>query len=289
MKIAFVIASLLLVSTTTGAEASVKDKSSLRGANSVEDKLDASQDQERQLASSYSVATYVQSGSSKIAWRVFENDGSPAVQDQYETTIKFVHVNSYKTGSSPISLMDGVQYCLRAYKGRDESEFGSISGSNDIAVRAGSKTLAYISVDKPGQFVKCFTTPGDACPKGEKREIIAAIGPWDSYTAYEIVGPNKEAWKVSDATGLPGKHDGKRDAFRHCYLSCRLTQEIGSSQAKEVTDIHENCAFHGLPSRSMDQFNNKKGRELGENTSKPSLCESRCMDAVNSGELQLSI
>lgn len=286
----FAITSLLAIVTTTRAQTNENGNASLRGGTSS---YEVEQDQpwHRQLGkSNFKVITSSSSGS-KIAWRIFEKDDTPTVQDQYENTVKFVHVQSYYSGSTSVSLYDGVEYCLRVYKGQDTSEYGSATGSNNIQVTTGSfwspKTLTSISINKPTQYTKCFKPPGRACPypggsEGEKIAGVAAIGPFDSLTAKEVAD---EANKVSRESGLTGEEDGEWNAFRHCYASCRLTQEIGSGQAEKAGDIHENCFDHGFTARKKDQYNNKKGREFGNNAKDKPACYTSCFNAVKARTL----
>jgi hypothetical protein len=226
---------------------------------------------------------------SKIAWRIFERDSNPDLQDDYEHTIKLVQANGFYPGTSSIQLYEGIEYCLRVYKG-STTDFGSSKGSNQISVLSGtSTTLASISVTTPKQYLQCFKTPGSACPSpggeyGEKYALATTIGPFDSYTVKTV---SDEAWSVSNASGLPGQYDGEQDAFRHCYFSCRTTQQIGSSQAEAAGDIHENCFFNGWPERTKDQFNNMKGREFGSVGGTD--CKKRCFDATKKAELKIKV
>jgi hypothetical protein len=113
----FAITSLLAIVTTTRAQTNENGNASLRGGTSS---YEVEQDQpwHRQLGkSNFKVITSSSSGS-KIAWRIFEKDDTPTVQDQYENTVKFVHVQSYYSGSTSVSLYDGVEYCLRVYRGK---------------------------------------------------------------------------------------------------------------------------------------------------------------------------
>jgi len=191
--------------------------------------------------------------------------------------------------TSYIQLYEGVEYCLRVYKG-STAAFGSSSGSNKISVLAGSSTaLASISVtEAPKQYVQCFKTPGDACPSpgGQYGEYIA-IGLAAGIDSFKVKSLSEEAWSASDESKLPGKFDGEQDAFRHCYFSCRATQEMGASKAEAVGDIHENCFFHGWAERAKDQFNNKKGREFGQTGGTD--CNERCYDAAEDAELKIYV
>lgn len=122
------------------------------------------------------------------------------------------------------------------------------------------------------------------CPLGEKLTAILAVGPIDAWTANSLANDANNAARDS---GLPGAHNGQRDAFRHCFWSCRMTQEIGADQAKDIGDIHEDCNPNPADELAMDQHNNAAGRAYG---SKPGTdCNSACLSGVNDGTLQNSV
>ena len=85
-------------------------------------------------------------------------------------------------------------------------------------------------------------------------------------------------------TGSASLSGGSRDAFRHCYWSCRMVQEIGLNNAALVGDIHELCG----DKNPMDYFNNYVGRSIAAGSPGCS-CESDCLDAARSGRLDLSM
>jgi len=239
---------------------------------------------------------------SKVAWRVFEKDDHPLVQDPKEVSVEAVPATKYRDGETRVHLERGQQYCLRVYKGDDESEYGSRWGRNYLEVlyfdginRMPVKD-SKITMYSPGLKAVCFTAKEDlmakyppdlvSCRNGnswaEKALLVAAIDPIDSYTAKEV---SEEAWEVSTDTDLSGEHDGKRDAFRHCYFTCRLTQEIGIDEALEAGDIHESCFYHGKASRDMDLYNNRVGAEIGDGTRSASICKTGCLNAAANGDL----
>jgi len=64
---------------------------------------------------------------------------------------------------------------------------------------------------------------------------------------------------------FPGTvHNGKGDAFRHCYWSARMTIEDGAGTAEKIATRHENTAS-GQPDieKTMDLRNNSIGRAIG--------------------------
>ncbi len=127
---------------------------------------------------------------------------------------------------------------------------------------------------------------GLACPLGEVATQICAVGPVGAYQANNL---RYEAMRVAKASGLPGVEDGQQDAFRHCYWSCRMAQEIGAISAKRVGDVHEECNRNkpGVTPEAiaMDLFNNSVGRSLGK---KGANCNDKCRTAVLTNKTQNS-
>ena len=121
------------------------------------------------------------------------------------------------------------------------------------------------------------------CPLGEELTVVLAVGPIDAFTAWSLAN---QALSLAQNIGLPGLHNGHADAFRHCYWSCRMAQEIGVSQAKEVGDIHEDCNPNPAAERAMDLFNNAKGRGFGSSTGD---CKDACYNEACHETLQISL
>ena len=124
---------------------------------------------------------------------------------------------------------------------------------------------------------------GSGCACGEALTQIGAVGLKDAWTARNLAN---EAQRVADGTDLPGAHNGPQDAFRHCYWSCRMAQEIGPGQAEEVGNIHERCGGGPANENAMDQRNNSVGRGLG---TPGADCKSGCLNALRDGRLQPSV
>jgi hypothetical protein len=81
--------------------------------------------------------------------------------------------------------------------------------------------------------------------------------------------------------GLPSnsRHNGVIDAFRHCYWSCRMAQEIGMKQAMKIGNIHEECSDNQPEcEKKMDLFNNAIGRSISDKGKKN--CKSNCLFMV---------
>ncbi len=144
-------------------------------------------------------------------------------------------------------------------------------------------TVDFLGLDAfpvpPGGFP---TGPKNPCPCGEAAAQIAAVGPLDANTARRLAN---EALAAARASGLPGLHNGQADAFRHCFWSCRMAQEIGAGQAKDVGDTHERCNKNPAGEEAMDQANNATGRGFG---TPGADCNAQCLQAARDGTLQTS-
>ena len=125
---------------------------------------------------------------------------------------------------------------------------------------------------------------GNKCPCGEELTAILTVGPFDALTAKILSDEALELSKnLSEELG-GGAWNGPTDAFRHCYWSCRMAQEIGKEQAKQIGDIHEDCAEKQPPGEeAMDRHNNAKGVELGDDKND---CKSGCIGLLERGELR---
>ncbi|WP_344484886.1 DUF6973 domain-containing protein [Glycomyces endophyticus] len=92
------------------------------------------------------------------------------------------------------------------------------------------------------------------------------IGPFDCGIAQANARDAEEVANELVANGVfPGDslHNGKADAFRHCYWNALMVHYIDAQQAKIVADRHE--ADPGLPQDEvgMDLHNNAAGRDIG--------------------------
>lgn len=61
-------------------------------------------------------------------------------------------------------------------------------------------------------------------------------------------------------------HNGKGDAFRHCYWNARMTIDLGSKIAEVIATNHEDAAPGPAKERKMDLANNATGRKVGANS-----------------------
>lgn len=60
-----------------------------------------------------------------------------------------------------------------------------------------------------------------------------------------------------------GQHNGRGDAFRHCYWSALLARDIGANNARTFTTAHENYSSNPPGEREMDLHNNAVGIRIG--------------------------
>jgi hypothetical protein len=119
------------------------------------------------------------------------------------------------------------------------------------------------------------------CPCGEAFTQVSTVGAINAWKANNIAD---DAILSTQNSGLSGINNGEADAYRHCYWSCSMAQEIGSENAKLVGDIHELCG-HGPPDEdAMDYNNNSIGRRLGRLGAN---CPTACFSAVKYGTLQI--
>ncbi|EAU82850.1 secreted protein [Coprinopsis cinerea okayama7 len=58
-------------------------------------------------------------------------------------------------------------------------------------------------------------------------------------------------------------HNGRGDAFRHCYWNARMVIDIGATKAKEIADNHEIYSDGPNEEKLMDYANNDTGRRIG--------------------------
>jgi len=70
-----------------------------------------------------------------------------------------------------------------------------------------------------------------------------------------------------------GQHNGRGDAFRHCYWSALLARDIGKSGAKDFTTAHEGYSGNPSGEREMDLHNNGIGISIGQMNSKATDAE----------------
>lgn len=65
-----------------------------------------------------------------------------------------------------------------------------------------------------------------------------------------------------------GLHNGRCDAFRHCYWSALLARDLGAGNARSFTTAHENYSGNPPKERAMDLHNNGVGIRIGSSDTK---------------------
>ncbi|KAJ3037840.1 hypothetical protein HK097_003367 [Rhizophlyctis rosea] len=120
---------------------------------------------------------------------------------------------------------------------------------------------------------------------GEIWGCVWAVGPIDCKRAKTAASKATKAAEQLFPTSL---HNGKGDAFRHCYWNALMVHYIGAGQAKEVADAHENKGKQPKKEKEMDLYNNSKGRTIGKNTKGKgdSAAKTACKNAANNGTLR---
>ncbi|MGQ0573359.1 MAG: DUF6973 domain-containing protein [Pseudonocardia sp.] len=112
-----------------------------------------------------------------------------------------------------------------------------------------------------------------------------AVGPGDCSTARDAASTAATRAQELHPTSL---HNGRGDAFRHCYWNALMTRHIGRDQAAKVANNHEELA-DGQPAaeREMDLFNNAFGRDrAGAASTSDRDAEGRCRYSADRGELR---
>ncbi|WP_168123794.1 hypothetical protein [Paenibacillus sp. HB172176] len=114
------------------------------------------------------------------------------------------------------------------------------------------------ALDLPGNIQPLAAYVGSYLTSaGEMSAAILAVGPIDAYTAKADADT---AFAKAATSGYSRPEDGKQDAFRHAYWNILMTRDIGSGQAKEVADIHEEYNPGSALANEMDLYNNSIGR-----------------------------
>ena len=102
----------------------------------------------------------------------------------------------------------------------------------------------------------------------------------------------KEAYEqyrkhVGDIAENNPRHNNDVDAYRHAYVSARLTQLLGDNQslAEIILDGHEVHSPNAPYEHRMDGWNNEVGRRFGDEYSKEDLGEKLAQELKPGGLL----
>jgi len=134
---------------------------------------------------------------------------------------------------------------------------------------------------------------GDISPE-EAAAILLSVGALDSYKSSVI---SKQADDVARNSVFPieGATNGERDAFRHIFWQCRLSQYMQPCKAEKIGNIHETFGNNTDEASKMDLHNNQIGRNLAKavyfclylnlnNEDCARDCVSGATEIVNSGD-----
>jgi hypothetical protein len=88
-------------------------------------------------------------------------------------------------------------------------------------------------------------------------------------------------------SGLPGGHDGPRDAYRHCLASAIVAYTATPVWVDWVTAVMENDG-EGDPARSMDAHNNRIGARIGSAARGWSALQADVRAAVDAGGVDVA-
>lgn len=86
-------------------------------------------------------------------------------------------------------------------------------------------------------------------------------------------------------------HNGRGDAFRHCYWAALMTRDIGFLNTKSITDAHEDGPGNPRAEKDMDLHNNLQGILIGLGHKKSSDKElaDLCEAALRVGKLKVLV
>lgn len=98
------------------------------------------------------------------------------------------------------------------------------------------------------------------------------------------------ATAAAQSSGLSGAHNGRQDAFRHCYWNARMRIGHGQDKAKEFADRHEESPGQPSYEKTMDLNNNAIGRNVGyyavrDHGSSRTWALNECKRRANAGQL----
>jgi hypothetical protein len=135
---------------------------------------------------------------------------------------------------------------------------------NEFASRANAAERSWCMV--PSRIKLCY-------------DIMKNIA--DEATASAEYVVQSQGWDASEL------HNGRADAFRHCFFMAKVTREHGVFTAKEFGDRHEQGVPDGMlpqpaDEKAMDLQNNIEGRYIG--TTEGSIFN-RCVAAAVNGRL----
>ncbi|KAI5819478.1 secreted protein [Pyronema omphalodes] len=117
-------------------------------------------------------------------------------------------------------------------------------------------------------------------------ELRYCANPLNTFACYKARGHANEASKAA-AANFPANslHNGKGDAFRHCYWNARMAIDIGVKKAKEIATRHEDGSTGPQREKNMDLANNETGRGIGVRTKTYGKALNECRNKARNGGL----
>lgn len=117
-------------------------------------------------------------------------------------------------------------------------------------------------------------------------ELGWCVIPWNVANCFKAQG-HADAAELAAQNMFPANslHNGKGDAFRHCYWNARMTIELGAGNAKSIADNHENGSDGPAAEKSMDLANNASGRSIGASAGTYAKAKEACRVAAVNGKL----
>lgn len=110
--------------------------------------------------------------------------------------------------------------------------------------------------------------------------------PWNIDDCVKAQGHANEASKAAqDLFPASSLHNGKGDAFRHCYWNARMAIDLGEGNAKTIGDNHEDGSDGPEAEKKMDRANNAEGRSIGTSKGNYASAKEACRVAAVNGKL----
>ena len=126
---------------------------------------------------------------------------------------------------------------------------------------------------------------------GSINELFYCINPFNTAACFAAQGHADVASASAQSLFPTSLHNGKGDAYRHCYWNARMTIDIGATKAKEIGDAHEAGSSGPQAEKNMDLANNATGRSIGGSASgstkeaKYSSASTTCRTRANNNQL----